>query len=94
MHQITREMALKIVQEEVRRLALLVQDNFEILQEETFDFEEGWLFFYNSADFLKSRNPVDSLAGNGPILVTKDGEKFHLPSAVPWKDALKSVKKT
>ena len=92
MHLITRETALKIALEEVKRLEILAHDSFEILQEEILDLDEGWLFFYNSADFLKSRNPIDSLAGNGPILISQDGSKFHLPSSVPWEEAIKNVK--
>jgi hypothetical protein len=48
---------------------------------------------HNSADFVRTRNPMDSLAGNGPILVLRDGSVVHLPSAVPWEDALKHLKR-
>ena len=92
MHLITREAALKIAQEEVKRLEILSHDSFEILQEEILTFDGGWLFFYNSAEFVKSRNPIDSLAGNGPILIYHDGTIFHLPSTVPWEEAIKNVK--
>ena len=74
-----------------RELAVAVGDEFEILEGSTIEDPKGWLFFYNSADFVRTRSPTDSLAGNGPILVLLDGAVLELPSAVPWDVALKNV---
>jgi Immunity protein 35 len=40
----------------------------DLTQEESF----GWVFFYNSAKFIETGNPRDSLAGNAPIVVFRD----------------------
>jgi Immunity protein 35 len=51
----------------------------------------GWAFFFNSSDFVRSRSPKDALAGNGPILVSNDGQLHHLSSCMSWQDALKQI---
>ena len=32
----------------------------------------GWIFFYNSARFVSTGDPLDALAGNGPVVVMRD----------------------
>lgn len=91
MSAITREIAFEIARREVERLASAAGDSFELLSEETKDIGRGWLFFFNSSDFVRSRNPVDALAGNGPLLVLSNGQVHHLPSSVPWQEALKHI---
>ena len=85
--------AKEIALAHVRQLALSAGDEFDILPESTVEDTKGWVFFYNSADFVRTRSPMDSLAGNGPILVLRDGSVVDLPSAVPWKDALKDLRR-
>ncbi|MGB9992958.1 YrhB domain-containing protein [Massilia sp. SM-13] len=75
----------------VTQLGQSAGDEFAILPEETQEIPEGWVFFYNSADFVRTRNPIDSLAGNGPVFVRRDGGVRDLPSAIPWLDALKGI---
>lgn len=83
--------AREIALEHVRQLAASVGDEFDILPESTVEDPKGWVFFYNSTDFVRTRNPMDALAGNGPILVMRDGSVVDLPGAVPWEEALKDL---
>lgn len=46
--------------------------------------DNGWLFFYTSAAFLRSRSFVDALGGNLPVLVRPDGTA----TAVPYEDII------
>jgi len=46
--------------------------------EETISFEYGWLFFYNTAAFLSSRDDMDRLVGNAPIFVDKETAGLRL----------------
>ncbi|WP_071850008.1 YrhB domain-containing protein [Duganella sp. HH105] len=85
------DIAKEIALAHVRGLGQAVGDDFEILAESTVEASMGWIFFYNSADFVRTRNPMDSLAGNGPILVHKDGSVTELPSSIPWQDAIQSL---
>lgn len=58
-----------------------------LLESETRHSPKGWLFFYNSAEFVASGNFIDSLAGNGPLLVRPDGVVEDLGSATDWETA-------
>jgi hypothetical protein len=75
----------------IDQLASSVGDQFELVLEQTKEIEQGWIFFYNTADFIRTRNPIYTLAGNGPILVTRTGIVHVLPSATPWEDAVKQI---
>jgi hypothetical protein len=49
--------------------------------EVTEDHPIGFVFFYNSTEFWRSRDFTKSLAGNGPLLVMRDsGKVVVLPS--------------
>lgn len=41
--------------------------------------DHGWLFFYTSAAFVRSRSFLDALGGNHPILITPDGTAETIP---------------
>ncbi len=80
--------ASALAQAKVDELARLAGDDFQIMFDATREVEQGWVFFFNTADYLETRNPSAALAGNGPILVTRDGVVNQLPSDVPWNDEL------
>ncbi len=44
----------------------------EVLEGETIEKDLGWVFFYQSKDFLKSGDFRDMLAGNAPIIVNRN----------------------
>jgi hypothetical protein len=88
---LTLESAIALAKLRVDELAIIAHDRFEILPESSKETEQGWVFFFNSADFVRTRNPTTALAGNGPILVTRDGAIYELPSAIPWEDAVKRI---
>ena len=46
---------------------------------QTEDF--GWIFFYNSKEFLENHNTSYALGGNCPILIeAATGEMLHIPT--------------
>ena len=50
-------------------------DKFVIVKEYTLKRPYGWVFFYQSRDYLASGNWLDALYGNAPIIVDRvDGE--------------------
>lgn len=76
----SQEKASEIARRELDRLAAAANDSFDLLLEETQLTDAGWLFFFNSSEFVRTRNSIDSLAGNGPLLVMNDGQVRQLPS--------------
>lgn len=55
------------------------------------EVESGWVFFFNSSIYLSSHDSSDALAGNGPVLVTKNGAIHELPSSVHWEKAVMMI---
>ncbi len=91
MSDFSRERAIALVCERIDQLATSVGDQFEILSESTQEIERGWVFFFNTVEFVRTGNPASALGGNGPILVTREGAIHDLPSAIPWEDAVRQI---
>ena len=50
--------------------------------EQTIEKDWGWVFFYNSNEYLKSGNMDDALMGNAPYIVIKNtGELIETGTA-------------
>lgn len=70
---LTKEKAREIIEAKINepdpywpdKPVLIVDD------EQTIDKEWGWVFFYNSSEYLKSGNMDDALMGNAPFIVNK-----------------------
>ena len=72
-------------------LALLAEGQFAeasavLLESKTQEFTEGWVYFYQSASFLKTGNVSESLVGNAPLFVPRNGAppsfiSYHRPLA-------------
>jgi hypothetical protein len=46
------------------------------------EFAEGWFFCYQSAEYLRTNDSSDQLAGNSPFLIDRNtGELFELGTA-------------
>ncbi|GJJ01161.1 hypothetical protein RugamoR64_16990 [Duganella rhizosphaerae] len=91
MSAINDSSALKLAEAKVRELGAACGDEFEILCDDTQEIEQGWVFFYNSADYVRTRDPLAALAGNGPLLVLRDGRIAVLPTSVSWQEAVIQV---
>jgi hypothetical protein len=49
----------------------------------------GWLFYYQSQEYIRTGNPVSMLAGNGPVLVSSvDGSHVRVGTAAPLENRL------
>jgi hypothetical protein len=64
---------------------------FALYADETIEVNEGWVFFYNSKEFIETGDFASALAGNGPIFVDRSGNLRSLPSGMNWEDALRGV---
>ena len=55
-----------------------------IIDDETIEKEYGWVFFYQTKEYLKTGNIVDALVGNAPYIVNKyTGELIETGTANP-----------
>jgi hypothetical protein len=67
---ITREAARDLAFKEASvrvNMPIAIQDDL------TIEFEEGWLFFYDNAEFLRTGNDRLQLFGNAPLIVSRSG---------------------
>jgi hypothetical protein len=62
---------------------------FEILDSQTIAKSYGWIFFYQSMQYLKTGFLSDMLVGNGPILVEKSGKIIQFSTALPIEESLR-----
>lgn len=68
--------------------------NLALLEGETLERSVGWVFFYQSEDFLKSGDFSDRLAGNAPVLVDRsDGSLHETGTAHPIEVYLQNYEK-
>jgi len=91
MQKITKNEAIQAAKTHVDLLAIKAGDCFELLLDETIELDRGWIFFYNSCEYVSSRNDIDSLAGNGPLFVSNDLIVYDLPSSISWEKALENL---
>jgi hypothetical protein len=60
-----------------------------LLADATKEFDEGWVFYYQSARFLESRDPGEALAGNAPLFVARsNGASFFVSYHRPLAESL------
>lgn len=49
-----------------------------LLEERTIEKSFGWVFFYDSRKFLETRDPLQALLGNAPLIVDRRDGSVHL----------------
>ena len=65
-----REMAEAFIKENI----IIKNDEYVIVDSDIYELEDGWLFPYQSAKYIKTGEHGFSLVGNGPIFVAKTGD--------------------
>jgi len=91
MFKIDKTVALEIAKVKVDEYSRLDHAEYEIVLDQTIDWKNGWVFFYNASSFLRTGNYIDAIVGNGPLLVLFDGRLLELPTAIPVERALSEL---
>jgi hypothetical protein len=90
----TRDMAEGIVEAVLIDLSQRAQCELAIVPPGPLERPYGWVFFYNSREFLETGDTSARLAGNGPVLVAKDdGRVIRFGTAKPLEDYLMEYEK-
>lgn len=85
---ITKQDAVRIAEEHANQSdsgpdALVVDDEW------TIERDYGWLFMYNTPEFVRTRNRRDALVGNAPILVLREsGSVIQFPTSYTREKAV------
>lgn len=90
MDSISRHAAVAIATAKVHALGEAAGDDFA-LTDDVREVEQGWVFFFNSADYVRTGDYLNALAGNGPLLVQRDGRVMILSSALPWEEVITTI---
>ncbi len=74
---------------------IVTEGEARIVQEGTIAKPYGWLFFYQSNEFLDKGTPGAQLGGNAPILVDRINSELRVfGTAYPLEDYLKEYEQT
>lgn len=57
--------------------------DFVLLSEKTLVKDFGWVFFYTTRAYSKTRDPSKLVPGVGPVVVTHNGDVVELSTSVP-----------
>jgi hypothetical protein len=91
MNFLSKAQAELLADDRVKQLSLASDDQFDILHSQTIELEQGWIFFFNTLKFIQTQNPIDGLAGNAPILITKFGDTYELSTAISWQESIRNL---
>lgn len=69
---INKDLAEEIVKKELSQKFLKEGLNVELLNNETIEESFGWVFFYNTIEYIETGNPSYALIGNSPIIVNRE----------------------
>ena len=62
-----RELAAQAILSTTWKCPVQIQDDL------TREYDFGWVFFYNSTEYIQSRRREVALFGNAPLIVSRDG---------------------
>ena len=75
---ITVDKARQLATKKVDELGKEANVPLSILKDDIEDFEYGWMFFYQSKEYLDTGNPGKMVGGNAPIIVDKYNALVHI----------------
>jgi len=85
-----KSLALQLIQKSYDLSRL--DDTIEIVDAKTREFPNGWVFFYNSARFLRTGDFESMLMGNKPVFVHREtGKAQHLRMNGTLEEAVRAV---
>jgi len=87
--------ALNLANEYLLNNWVLEEDSAIILEDKTIDAEFGWVFFYESKNYIDSGDYADMLMGNAPIIINKNTGEIHITgTAEPIEFYIQSYKES
>ncbi|SHN12932.1 YrhB domain-containing protein [Roseibium suaedae] len=92
MVNINKEKAIQLAQKIVDQYIKSTGIDSEIISDIIEEIDRGWVFFYNSSEYLRTGSFSSQLLGNGPIFVTREGGVHELTTSEPWDEAIKKIR--
>lgn len=69
---ITKEEAIKKAEAYIGVIAARNRINLGLLLDETLEFEYGWVFFYQTKEYIETGDVMQMGGGNSPIIINKN----------------------
>ena len=96
---ISNNKARELAQSKLEDLEAASSVELSIMDCETIEFKFGWMFFYQSKNFVMTGNDKFLVGGNAPIIVdkynssvhmtgTRRGERFYIENYSKYRDDL------
>ena len=73
---ITKKKAIEIVEEYLEKE--FPRYNLVLMMEHTVEFEYGWVFFYQTKEYVETKDYLQMLEGNAPIIINKNDGGLHV----------------
>jgi hypothetical protein len=68
--------AIQIAEEYVKNES--TQYNLVLLYEHTMEFESGWVFFYQTKEYVETGDITKMVGGNAPVIINKIDGSLHI----------------
>lgn len=78
MIMLNEEGANKVALEHLATLEKEIGEPLGLANSETLEKAFGWVFFYNSKDYIETGNFRSMLAGNAPFIVDRNSGEVHV----------------
>jgi hypothetical protein len=75
---ITKEQATDIANGYISEKSKRSKHILLLMPERTIEFELGWVFFYQTKDYIETGDPLKRLIGNAPIIINKQTGAIHV----------------
>jgi len=75
---IDKNQAREIAKEEISRMNKRSLIEFALMDNQTIEFQYGWVFFYQSKKFLETKDMDFMVAGNAPYIIDKQDGSVHI----------------
>jgi Immunity protein 35 len=85
----TKNEAQQIARAHVKAMGQTAGIELVMFDQHTIEREFGWVFFYDSKRHIETGNISDAIAGNAPLIVTKDGHVHSTGTAHPVEHYLR-----
>ena len=73
---LTYSQALAIAEKEVLKLSM-PDDEYIIVEDQVVEMPWGWIFIYNSRQFIETGDDQYHLMGNAPIFINRETGQIH-----------------
>lgn len=81
---ITKDIAIQKVESYLVDLSKRGNCSLALMLKETLEFEFGWVFFYQSKEYIETGDIMEMVGGNAPLIINKNnGELTVTGTAYP-----------